>query len=103
MKERQIFQSASIVFLLSFFLNGANIFYKTTILSPIEGGNYVEGVVGQPIAINPLISGQNEVDRDLAALLFSPLKALAEDIVASDDKKTWSRFRQKLSKAIFGY
>ena len=89
-KERQIFQGASLVFLLSFFLNGANVFYKTTTLSPIEGGSYIEGVVGQPIAINPLITGSNEVDRDLIALLFSPLKDLAEEIKVSDDKKTWT-------------
>ena len=89
-RERQIFQSASIVFLLSFFLNGANLFYKATVLSPIEGGSYTEAVVGQPIAINPLLMGQNEVDRDLIPLLFSPLKDLSESIEVNDDKRTWT-------------
>lgn len=42
---------------------------------PVAGGTYAEGVVGQPIVINPIVSG-NPADQDLSALLFAPLKDL---------------------------
>jgi len=40
------------------------------------GGRYVEGLVGQPMSINPLLASLNNVDRDLARLLFSGLTRL---------------------------
>ena len=64
--ERQLFQGAALVFTFSVVLNSANIFYKKTILAPIEGGSYTEGLIGQPIALNPIISNNNDVDRDLS-------------------------------------
>ena len=45
----------------------------TTVLRPGSGGTYVEGVAGSPQYLNPLLSGYNEVDRDICALLFSGL------------------------------
>lgn len=88
--ERQIFQGALIIFALSSLLNGANAFYRKTVLAPIEGGSYTEGVVGQPIAINPLIAAGNEADRDLIELLFSDLSELMADYKLSDDQKSWT-------------
>ena len=48
----------------------------TTVLRPGSGGTYVEGIAGYPQTLNPLLSGYNEVDRDLCALLFSGLTRL---------------------------
>jgi len=48
----------------------------TTVLRPGPGGTYVEGVVGEPRYLNPLLSGQNEVDRDVGALIFCGLTRL---------------------------
>lgn len=42
------------------------------------GGTFVEGVAGRPGAINPLLSQFNDVDRDLAALIFPGLTRLNE-------------------------
>lgn len=42
---------------------------------PVAGGTYIEGMVGQPIVVNPAVSG-NPADQDLSALLFAPLKEL---------------------------
>jgi peptide/nickel transport system substrate-binding protein len=50
----------------------------TTVLRPGRGGTYVEGVAGLPNYLNPLLSGYNEVDRDICALLFSGLTRLNE-------------------------
>ncbi len=40
---------------------------------PDYGGAYVEGVVGNPTAINPLFAFRNDPDKDLVALIFSGL------------------------------
>jgi len=50
----------------------------TTVLRPGSGGTYVEGVAGYPQYLNPLLSGYNEVDRDICALLFSGLTRFNE-------------------------
>jgi len=50
----------------------------TTVLRPGHGGTYVEGVAGFPHYLNPLLSGYNEVDRDICALMFSGLTRFNE-------------------------
>jgi peptide/nickel transport system substrate-binding protein len=40
---------------------------------PAPGGTYIEGVVGQPQFINPLLCSFNEPDRDICALVFNGL------------------------------
>ena len=61
---------------------------------------YVEGVVGAPVRINPLLAGDNQVDADLAALIFSgltridgdgtPLPDLAERWEITPDGRTYT-------------
>ncbi len=43
---------------------------------PAQGGTYIEGMVGQPRAINPLLCSFNDVDRDLCSLVFNGLMRL---------------------------
>lgn len=45
----------------------------STTTVPQAGGEYVEGVVGSPLHINPLLATFNEPDKDLASLVFSGL------------------------------
>jgi peptide/nickel transport system substrate-binding protein len=47
-----------------------------TIIVPAQGGTYVEGVVGQVQAINPLLCPLNPADQDLCSLVFSGLLRL---------------------------
>lgn len=62
----------------------------TTVLRPGYGGTYVEGIVGSPRHINPLLSGYNEVDRDIASLVFSGLTRLnARGEVEPDLARDW--------------
>ncbi|MDP2662493.1 MAG: ABC transporter substrate-binding protein [Dehalococcoidia bacterium] len=42
------------------------------------GGEHVEGVVGSPLHINPLLASFNEPDKDLSALVFSGLIKINE-------------------------
>lgn len=67
-----------------------NTFYTETVTEPVEGGAYTEGVVGQPIAVNPLIAGDNDPDRDLIALLFAGLSDLSESIKPNETQKIWT-------------
>lgn len=78
------------------------VFFTFTHLStaPKSGGDYTEGVVGQPKLINPLYSPLNETDADLVSLLYSGLfrhnkdMKLVPDLAAgysiSDDKKAYT-------------
>jgi peptide/nickel transport system substrate-binding protein len=48
----------------------------TTELVPARGGTYIEGMVGQPRAINPWLCQFNDVDSDLCSLVFNGLMRL---------------------------
>jgi peptide/nickel transport system substrate-binding protein len=86
---------ASLLVPTLFFLSIAT----STVTVPAVGGSYVEGAVGSPIHINPLLAQFNEVDKDLAALVFSgltridergePLPDLAETWQVSPDGLTY--------------
>lgn len=89
-KERQFFLGASGVFIISSVLLTASIFYQTTEASPVKGGDYVEGIIGQPIAVNPLIAGDNDADRDLVTLLFASLFDLLEKYEFDETQKVWT-------------
>ncbi|MFC1465328.1 MAG: peptide ABC transporter substrate-binding protein [Candidatus Brachytrichaceae bacterium NZ_4S206] len=77
---------ASIAFLVYQF-----IISRDTVIVPAEGGTYIEGVVGAPKHINPLLCQLNEADRDLCSLVFSGLTRLNESGEAVPDlAETWS-------------
>ncbi|MCC6639010.1 hypothetical protein IT409_00445, partial [Candidatus Falkowbacteria bacterium] len=50
-----------------------SFFFFDTQLAPAFGGEYREGLVGRPLYINPLLSQTNDVDADLARLVFNGL------------------------------
>lgn len=75
--------------LVGIFLTFLTINY-TTVLRPGRGGTYVEGIVGSPRHLNPLLSGYNEVDRDICSLIFSGLTRLnARGEVEADLARSW--------------
>lgn len=67
---------------------------------PASGGQLVEGMVGQPQYLNPLLSQRNPVDQHLADLIFdglvrygpdgSPEPALAREWEVSEDGRTFT-------------
>ncbi|TAK27934.1 MAG: hypothetical protein EPO21_23235 [Chloroflexota bacterium] len=67
---------------------------------PAPGGAYVEGVVGNPLSVNPLFADFNDVDGDLVTLIFSGLTRhndtgalvpdLAESWTISEDARTYT-------------
>lgn len=79
---------------------GTRFYFNNTVMAPAVGGEIVEGVVGTPRSLNPILSPSNDVDNDLTRLMFSRLFApdgsghLAPDLVesyaVSDDQKTYA-------------
>lgn len=83
-------------------------YYSKTEAIAAYGGEYIEGIVGQPMHINPVLSSSNNADDDLAQAIFSSLfkyddqGALSNDIVEdysiSEDK---TQYTIHLRKDIF--
>jgi peptide/nickel transport system substrate-binding protein len=77
-----------------------HIYLSTTEAIPKKGGEYAEGIIGQPVFINPLLSQSSEADADLVQLVYSGLlkynaegdleNDLAESYELSEDKKTYT-------------
>lgn len=72
-KERLLFKASVFVFVLSFSWFGVALASQYRVQVPAVGGRYVEAVVGTPEYINPLFSSLNDVDMDLARLMYSGL------------------------------
>lgn len=60
-----------------------------TYVVPASGGEYVEGVVGQPVFVNPVLAA-NEADKNLVRLLFSNVGDLADKIEMSQNGRVWN-------------
>ncbi|MDP2629629.1 MAG: peptide ABC transporter substrate-binding protein [Candidatus Harrisonbacteria bacterium] len=88
--ERTLFLTASTIFLLTLLVILTFWYRGATDLVPDHGGIFTEGVVGQPSAINPILSSASDIDRDLITLAFADLKVLAEEITGSEDGKEWT-------------
>jgi len=61
-----------------------------TVEVPVAGGTYVEGVAGNPRAINPILAHSNPVDQSIAAMVFSGLvRAETNGIIVPDLAESW--------------
>lgn len=73
---------------LSGLLLAATAFEKATISTPAKGGEYTEGVVGQPAYVNPVLAS-NEVDKALVRLAFETLGNLSLKLEPDKDNRLW--------------
>ena len=87
--EKKIFWGVLAIFIISSILWGFLVLQNKTIPVPIQSNLYREGMLGQPINVNPVLAGTNDSDRDLIELLFSDLLDLTESYTVSDDGQTW--------------
>jgi peptide/nickel transport system substrate-binding protein len=99
---REKFMAAFLILVaaLSFLFWIRYIYRNITVPIPKKGGEYTEGIVGQPVYVNPLLSQANEADADLSQLIYSglfkydnegnPVKDLTESYEISDDQKTYT-------------
>ncbi|MFA4827473.1 MAG: peptide ABC transporter substrate-binding protein [Candidatus Shapirobacteria bacterium] len=85
-----IFLGSLALFLITSIWLTAVFVKANTILKPIEGGEYIEGKVGQPIFVNPVIAASNEADQDLTALIFANVNDLRDGNIETDTNgKVW--------------
>ncbi|MFA7319431.1 MAG: ABC transporter substrate-binding protein [Parcubacteria group bacterium] len=100
LKEKFLFYFLWLV-LIGSTISCAFLFYHSkTKAIPAYGGEYIEGIVGQPAHINPLLSSSNETDADMARLIYSGLfkydsagqisPDLASGYDLSEDKTTYT-------------
>jgi len=89
--EKRLLYSAIAVFFISSLLWLSYFINKNTVSVPIESGSYIEGVVGQPKFINPIISN-TDTDRDLSQIVYSDLTELLDHYNVGSDGKTWNVF-----------
>lgn len=75
------------MFLVTFILIAINFVQTKTILAPVDSGSYTEGVVGQPVFLNPVLTGQTGTDADINRLVFASLKDIIDTYSISDDHK----------------
>lgn len=86
--EKLLFGGATIVFIISGLILGIEIIQSNTRIEPAVGGEYIEGLVGQPALINPIL-GTTDVDKSIIRLIFNDLTELAESIT-DEENRIWT-------------
>jgi ABC-type transport system substrate-binding protein len=109
-KEKIIFFVFLFLSIASIIFISNSLYLENTQIVPAGGGTYVEGVIGSPRNINPVYAQTNDVDRDLAELIYSGLMKysergeivtdLAEEYVVIEEGKIFEfHLRENLSWA----
>lgn len=75
LQERAAFIGSLAILLIGVFGSLVGISNRYTILTPLYGGTYREGIVGSPRFINPVLAN-SDADHDLSALVYSGLVRL---------------------------
>ena len=104
-KEKLIVTLLLLVIVAAFIFWAKAFYVNLTKVIPKSGGGYIEGIVGQPLYINPLLSQTSEADSDLTELIYSGLfkydkdgniaPDLAESYSISDDQKEYTVILKK--------
>ncbi|MGC9598963.1 MAG: ABC transporter substrate-binding protein [Minisyncoccia bacterium] len=69
---------------------------QATTVVPAAGGDYTEGMVGQPEYVNPVMAA-SETDLSLVKMIYSNVYDIADNIAVSPDGKTWTvRLKENL-------
>jgi peptide/nickel transport system substrate-binding protein len=96
-KERITFVLALAGTIVSFAIVIGLVIAQTTKSVPAAGGEYTEGMLGQPEYINPVIAS-SQTDLDLVKMVYSNLSDISDSITPSADLKTWDvRLKQGLT------
>lgn len=88
-RERIALVSAVVVFFTALVVYALLVLQTNTYITPARGGEYREGVVGQPAFINPVIP-VTAVDRDISNIVFSSVADVADSIKRSEDGRIWN-------------
>lgn len=87
--ERALLIGASAVFVAALVAYSLLAIQTKTYVAAARGGEYREGIVGQPVFINPVMPATS-VDRDIARITFSSVAQVAESVKRSDDGTVWN-------------
>ena len=88
-RERIAFLIAGAVAIVAFCIVISIIVAQTTVAVPTAGGEYTEGVAGQPEYANPVMAS-SETDLDIVKMVYSNVPDIADGITPSSDGKTWT-------------
>jgi peptide/nickel transport system substrate-binding protein len=98
-RDKLVVSAFLLVIAASFIVWCGSFYYNLTRPIAKNGGEYVEGAVGQPLYVNPLLSQTSEADSDLTQLVYSGLfkynnegdaiPDLAENYSISDDQREY--------------
>ena len=104
-KERYFILGLGIIVIISLITWRISYQATHTILIPKSGGSYVEGIIGSPQYINPILSQTNDADQDISELIFSGLMKydskgdlapdLAEEYAIGEEGKIYDFFLRK--------
>lgn len=95
-KERVAFLGVSVTGAISFVVVMGILVAQATMTVPTRGGEYSEGVVGQPAYVNP-VTATGETDLSLVKMVYANIYDLAESINSSPDGRTWKiRLKENL-------
>ncbi len=100
LKEKILLSVLIVIFLGSLVSWGFFYYISKTESVADYGGEYIEGIIGQPMRVNPVISPSNDVDEDLVRIVYNGLLKfdgkgnlipdLAESYEISDDKLSYT-------------
>lgn len=92
--------SLALVVAVSLVATVLGVYYSLTKPIPVPGGDYSEGVIGQPMYVNPVLAADSEADTDLTRLIYSGMfkygpdgkiiPDLAEGYEVSSDQLTYT-------------
>ncbi len=72
-KERRLVGFFLLLIIVNSVYLALSYYYKNTKAVPAYQGEYIEGAVGQPRFINPILAQTNDIDSDLSTLVYSGL------------------------------
>jgi len=83
-KEVKLIQLLIFIIVIAAAFLGTRAYLYASVLIPDDGGEYIEGFVGGPKLINPLYTRTNDIDKDIANLVFSSLIKQTDQSVSND-------------------
>ena len=78
----------SIIFVAAGITRVGIVVGENSTLVPVEGGMYREGIVGQPIAVNPIISA-NPSDQDVASLIYPKVSDIIDTYSTENNERVF--------------
>ena len=101
-RERYIIGALLLVIAGSLISFPFTIYRHYTDTIPAQGGMFIEGLIGQPRRINPLLAQTNDTDRDLSSLIYSSLlKYNDEGKLVPDLAKSYEISADQLNYTIY--